>query len=104
MCVCVCACERERERCCLLQAEDGIRDSSVTGVQTCALPIYMSECVCVCDCFIPLWTSVCVCVCVKHHIKLCPSGAHAFLHKRTRTVGCDPLSVCVCVCERVRER
>src|SRR5258706_12039648 len=25
------------------QAEDGIRDWSVTGVQTCALPIYMSE-------------------------------------------------------------
>src|SRR4029434_7845392 len=24
---------------CVLQAEDGIRDSSVTGVQTCALPI-----------------------------------------------------------------
>ena len=24
------------------QAEDGIRDSSVTGVQTCALPIYVS--------------------------------------------------------------
>src|SRR5260370_26547263 len=24
----------------LFQAEDGIRDSSVTGVQTCALPIY----------------------------------------------------------------
>src|SRR5207237_6457665 len=24
---------------CFLQAEDGIRDSSVTGVQTCALPI-----------------------------------------------------------------
>src|SRR5260370_21554548 len=24
------------------QAEDGIRDSSVTGVQTCALPIYIS--------------------------------------------------------------
>src|SRR5207237_7273743 len=23
------------------QAEDGIRDSSVTGVQTCALPIYL---------------------------------------------------------------
>ena len=23
-----------------LQAEDGIRDTSVTGVQTCALPIY----------------------------------------------------------------
>src|SRR5207237_4579072 len=26
--------------CVFLQAEDGIRDSSVTGVQTCALPIY----------------------------------------------------------------
>src|SRR5260370_27698083 len=25
------------------QAEDGIRDSSVTGVQTCALPIYHSK-------------------------------------------------------------
>src|SRR5207237_7114264 len=25
------------------QAEDGIRDSSVTGVQTCALPIYFRE-------------------------------------------------------------
>src|SRR5260370_19825171 len=24
------------------QAEDGIRDSSVTGVQTCALPIFMT--------------------------------------------------------------
>src|SRR4029434_6859207 len=26
--------------CVFFQAEDGIRDSSVTGVQTCALPIY----------------------------------------------------------------
>src|SRR5260370_22908537 len=26
------------------QAEDGIRDSSVTGVQTCALPIYPPKC------------------------------------------------------------
>src|SRR5262249_58866862 len=26
-------------RCCFLQEEDGIRDWSVTGVQTCALPI-----------------------------------------------------------------
>src|SRR5699024_11777579 len=25
---------------CLFQAEDGIRDRNVTGVQTCALPIY----------------------------------------------------------------
>src|SRR5256885_10267348 len=28
---------------CFLQAEDGIRDYKVTGVQTCALPIYSSE-------------------------------------------------------------
>src|SRR5260370_6260812 len=28
------------------QAEDGIRDSSVTGVQTCALPILASICTC----------------------------------------------------------
>src|SRR5690625_4232893 len=27
---------------CFLQAEDGIRDGHVTGVQTCALPIYQS--------------------------------------------------------------
>jgi len=26
-----------------LQAEDGIRDTSVTGVQTCALPIFLTE-------------------------------------------------------------
>src|SRR5258706_3973880 len=30
-------------RCCFFfQAEDGIRDWSVTGVQTCALPIYLT--------------------------------------------------------------
>src|SRR5260370_18051704 len=28
--------------CFFFQAEDGIRDSSVTGVQTCALPIYQT--------------------------------------------------------------
>src|SRR5690625_480806 len=28
------------------QAEDGIRDGHVTGVQTCALPIYVSETIC----------------------------------------------------------
>src|SRR4029077_18410881 len=28
--------------CFFFQAEDGIRDSSVTGVQTCALPIFLS--------------------------------------------------------------
>src|SRR5260370_42236039 len=29
--------------CFFFQAEDGIRDSSVTGVQTCALPIYQFD-------------------------------------------------------------
>src|ERR1039457_7420223 len=28
---------------CFVQAEDGIRDYKVTGVQTCALPIYASQ-------------------------------------------------------------
>src|SRR5437762_7781912 len=31
--------------CCFFQAEDGIRDTSVTGVQTCALPISYDTCV-----------------------------------------------------------
>src|SRR5207237_4959070 len=34
------ACGKERPARIFYQAEDGIRDSSVTGVQTCALPIY----------------------------------------------------------------
>ena len=36
-CGCCCCC------CFFFQAEDGIRDTSVTGVQTCALPIYQWE-------------------------------------------------------------
>src|SRR5688572_31025321 len=32
----------DRGRCLLFQAEDGIRDLTVTGVQTCALPISKS--------------------------------------------------------------
>src|SRR5256885_5233441 len=32
-----------RYPCFFFQAEDGIRDYKVTGVQTCALPIYMAE-------------------------------------------------------------
>src|SRR4029434_11355378 len=50
--------------CVFVQAEDGIRDSSVTGVQTCALPIL---CVCVLVrlhmCVLPV--CVCVCVCAR---------------------------------------
>src|SRR5258706_10116955 len=33
-----------RSRVFFFQAEDGIRDWSVTGVQTCALPIWLSPC------------------------------------------------------------
>src|SRR5256885_4077249 len=32
---------RARHRCFFFQAEDGIRDYKVTGVQTCALPIFL---------------------------------------------------------------
>src|ERR1022692_3149917 len=39
----------QRWRCCLclffFQAEDGIRDYKVTGVQTCALPIWERSCI-----------------------------------------------------------
>src|SRR5207245_3914233 len=35
--------QRRRLACFFLQAEDGIRDATVTGVQTCALPIYFSS-------------------------------------------------------------
>src|SRR4029434_11337450 len=59
------------------QAEDGIRDSSVTGVQTCALPI----CVCV----------VCVCVCIYVH----PECIQAYVC----VCACVCVCVCVCVCE-----
>src|SRR5690606_40160297 len=34
---------RRRSGCCFFQAEDGIRGFHVTGVQTCALPIYPGE-------------------------------------------------------------
>src|SRR4029434_11359242 len=34
--------------CFFFQAEDGIRESSVSGVQTCALRICVCVCVCVC--------------------------------------------------------
>ena len=42
--------ERERKRLAdtqgfFFQAEDGIRDVAVTGVQTCALPIYYNDCI-----------------------------------------------------------
>ena len=43
------------------QAEDGIRDVAVTGVQTCALPI----CVCVCERERDGRERECVCVCVS---------------------------------------
>src|SRR3989442_15867784 len=69
------------------QAEDGIRDADVTGVQTCALPIFsvcVSLCVCVCLCvYVCVCVFVCVCVCVC--VSVC-------------------VSVCVCECVRSEER
>src|SRR4029434_8837631 len=93
---------------------DGIRDTSVTVVQTCALPIYyeraqgsstsdprqfpdypvcvcvcVSVCVCVCVCvcvWVGVWGGVvcAVCVCV------CMSGVCVWV--------CVWVCVCVCVC------
>src|SRR5256885_11125639 len=42
-CVMVLCGSFECRRCFFFQAEDGIRDYKVTGVQTCALPIYVME-------------------------------------------------------------
>src|SRR4029434_11347087 len=104
--------------CVFFQAEEGIRESSVTGVQTCALPISgvcVCVCVCVCECVLceeafwrfigpgisgasNVWNvtsrhesvtaRVCVCVCVS----LCPCVCVS-----VRVCVC----VCVCVCVRV---
>src|SRR2546429_1604942 len=39
-----CRCRAHSRPCCFFfQAEDGIRDVAVTGVQTCALPIYDAD-------------------------------------------------------------
>src|SRR5437016_13551102 len=40
------------------QAEDGIRDWSVTGVQTCALPIYMAAGAHYSRPFVPIWNAM----------------------------------------------
>src|SRR5687768_18292086 len=40
------------------QAEDGIRDVAVTGVQTCALPIWLSGAISVCYFFLPFPSGV----------------------------------------------
>src|SRR4029434_4518882 len=60
---------------CDCQADAGIRDSSVTGVQTCALPIcclcmHVSLLVYLCVCVL-----TCVCVCVS----VCVSVVHPVL-------------------------
>src|SRR4029434_11305797 len=82
--------------CFFFQAEDGIRDSSVTVVQTCALPI------------------LCVCVCVCHYISALhlldgqkqlrasgfpsssPEASLSFSGSSTTTSVC--VCVCICVC------
>src|SRR5688572_31716775 len=57
------------------QAEDGIRDLTVTGVQTCALPILRRHRVCVC----------------KHTICVC---RHPFCVFKTSSVCANTLFTC----------
>src|SRR4029434_2099801 len=75
----------------IVQSEDGIRYSSVTGVQTCALPI------------------CCVCVCVYVHVRVCARVcarvcvcARACVCVRVRMCVC--VCVCVCVCAQQRAK
>src|SRR4029434_9670153 len=102
-----------------------IRDSGVTGVQTCALPIlWVGGCVCACVCHMPvylfvlvrppvwgpvcviLYSSICVgvgvcvgvCVCVW---VLCVVGVVVLC---VCVCVCVFVCVCVCVCVCVRER
>ena len=62
------------------QAEDGIRDYKVTGVQTCALPICLCLSLSVCLC-LSVCLSVCLCLSLSASLCLCLS-----------------VSVCVCFC------
>src|SRR4029434_4839130 len=97
----------------LCQAEDAIRDSSVTGVQTCALPISLlpsncaqpvcvcvSVCVCVCVC---VGVCVCVCVCVRVSVGVGVCGGVCAVCGGWVDVGVRVVlgvwGVCVCVCE-----
>src|SRR5256885_4007966 len=54
------------------QAEDGIRDYKVTGVQTCALPIYIRPDLVLADVFMPVRNGYEVC----QYVKSDPSLAH----------------------------
>src|SRR4029434_6837845 len=85
------------------QAEDGIRDSSVTGVQTCVLPI-----LCVCVCVFVFFYALCGC------LKAClspgdggggSSGGSSVTNWSTLPAGTEGLresffgsSVCLCLC------
>ena len=52
------------------QAEDGIRDSPVTGVQTCALPIYPIV-------FIMMWVYIYKVICIIVHLMAMSVVVHA---------------------------
>src|SRR5207249_7645172 len=67
------------------QAEDGIRDRNVTGVQTCALPISGGRGGCVC-CLPPLAQGLCA---HRSHVGLGPPGRFCGLGTRSeeRRVG-----------------
>src|SRR5690625_1499151 len=60
------------------QAEDGIRDGHVTGVQTCALPIYGGE--------IKKWRLFLIYYKEKTKSYWCESRLTLFLHKQMRDV------------------
>src|SRR5229473_5301890 len=62
------------------QAEDGIRDKLVTGVQTCALPIYFPELRIVCGHIGWPWTEEMIAVAWKHRNVWIDTSAHVPRH------------------------
>src|SRR2546430_8900814 len=61
LCIGVVADDGYQEAVLLFQAEDGIRDLTVTGVQTCALPICLRRRSRECRTCVPLWTCLAGC-------------------------------------------
>src|SRR2546422_3822480 len=75
------------------QAEDGIRDVAVTGVQTCALPIYLTACSWYLGC---VGNSVKICLDhSRHDQRYVNSGILGFeVHARVRGEYVDPALCC----------
>src|SRR5256886_8761269 len=66
------------------QAEDGIRDLTVTGVQTCALPISFSVSLCPCLCISPI-LSLSLCLSLSVSVRLSLSCAYTHTHTYTQS-------------------